>query len=116
MARVTIQAGSTIDLSNISLPKSITEYDKLYIYIYTSQSNIVKFAYPEKTGYNSITVKEDDTNITFKVLSKQTAKFDGALYFLIKLIDDGEVLTEDDAVGAKDLGIDIINNYIKNES
>jgi len=112
MARTEIKAGTTIDI-NFTLPQAAALYDKFFVYIYTAKQNIVKFAYPDTVGYGEMTV--DDATCTIKVLSSQSAKFNGALYYEIKLFDDATQATEAVGVGAVDTGIDIVNNYIKSE-
>jgi len=114
MARTNFLAGTTLDIIT-TLPKAKTEYDKFFIYVYTDKSNIVKFAYPDTTGYNNMGAGDTTSKVTLKCLSSQTAKFNGAIMYEIKLIDDGVILTEDAGVGAVDLTLDAINNYIKNE-
>lgn len=85
--------GEKIDFGLIVEPKSETDIQSwenitdIILYMYTNNSYIVKFRYPETSGYAPLSISNDKKIISGVLSSENTSKMVGQLY-LEMLIQD----------------------------
>ena len=113
-------AGSTLRIASIALkdnagePILLSFFDNIIVEVFTSTSNIVKFSLIEKDGYfqlNPLTTN----SFSFAVLSEKTKLFRGECFMEIKGIkDDTEIILENNGIGRSSLGLNFVDNNIKN--
>ena len=113
-------AGATLRIASIALkdnagePILLSFFDNIIVEVFTASSNIVKFSLIEKDGYlplNPLTTN----SFSFAVLSEKTKLFRGECFMEIKGIkDDTEMLLENNGIGRTSLGINFVDNNIKN--
>lgn len=113
-------AGSTLRIASIALkdnagdPILLSFFDNIIVEVYTSTANIVKFSLIEKDGYLTLT-PINSNSFSFAVLSEKTKLFRGECFMEIKGVkDDTEILLENNGIGRTSLGINFLDNNIKN--
>lgn len=90
-----IGSGTTFNI-NIPLDKAITEYDNIFISLYTNAAYPVRFSYLTKTGFNKLDIGNSTSQLVGVLTSTQTAKMSGNLYMEMKAIDE---TTPDENIG-----------------
>lgn len=120
MALINKYAGTTLRFASVTLknnvgsPINISSFDNIFVEVYTSTANIVKFSLIEKDGYNSLT-QLTSNSFTFVVLSEKTKHFRGECFMEIKGVkEDAIVLLENNGIGKASTGINFVDNNVKN--
>ena len=120
MALTDKYAGSTLRIASIALkdnagdPILLSFFDNIIVEVYTSTANIVKFSLIEKGGYLPLT-PINSNSFSFAALSEKTKLFRGECFMEIKGVkDDTEILLENNGIGRTSLGINFLDNNIKN--
>lgn len=120
MALTDKYAGSTLRIASIALkdnagdPILLSFFDNIIVEVFTSTANIVKFSLIEKDGYLPLT-PINSNSFSFAVLSEKTKLFRGECFMEIKGVkDDTEILLENNGIGRTSLGINFLDNNIKN--
>ena len=120
MALTDKYAGSTLRIASINLkdnagdPILLSFFDNIIVEVYTSTANIVKFSLVAKDGYLTLT-PVTTSSFSFAVLSEKTKLFRGECFMEIKGVkDDTEILLENNGIGRTSLGINFLDNNIKN--
>lgn len=112
MASIRLGAGTTLNIT-IPLPEAVTEYENVLATVYTNQAAPVKFSYLEKTGFNKLDIGNATNQLVGKITSAQSAKMNGELYMVLKVIDEvGELEDIGDSEPTK-IGINLIDNNLK---
>jgi len=109
-------AGATIRLT-VTLPKTVAEYDDVFVNLYTNEQKQFKFHVGEKTGYYLAYLGSAANKIKVVLKGKDmTAKMSGKLMFEVKTVEtiDDEITIEEHG-GKKYTGIIITNFLLKND-
>jgi hypothetical protein len=113
-----IGSGTTINIT-IPLDKAITEYDNIFISLYTNAAYPVRFSYLTKTGFNKLNVGNTSSQLIGVLTAAQSAKISGDLYMEMRAIDE---TTPDENIGnsiptlvvdANGEAVTFINNTLK---
>jgi hypothetical protein len=120
MALINKYSGSTLRFSSIVLkdslgqPLLLSNFDNIFVEVSTNKANIVKFSLLPKDGYGTLT-QVTANSFSFVVLSKQTILFNGECLMEIKVIKNNESVTlENNGIGLTSLGLNFVDNNIKN--
>ena len=113
-------AGSTLRFPSVALKDSLGQpillsyFDNIFVEVSTNQANIAKFSLVDKDGFGKLT-QVTTNSFSFVVLSKQTKAFRGECFMEIKGVkDDESVPLENNGIGLTSLGLNFIDNSIKN--
>jgi len=102
-----IPAGCTIT-ALVTLDQNISEYDAIYLYLFTSVSNPIKFYFGEKKGWiEAVEVTANQLKIVAP--ASVTKNLSGELFFSIAPHDSAT--TEIIGRGKKSLGINVKQDY-----
>ena len=113
-AGTTLRFGSVALKNSLGSPILLSSFDNIFVEVYTSTSNIVKFSLIEKDGYNPLT-QLTTNSFTFAVLSEKTKLFRGECFMeIMGLKDDKIVLLENNGIDKISTGINFLDNNIKN--
>ena len=113
-----IGSGTTINIT-IPLDKAITEYDNIFISLYTNSAYPVRFSYLTKTGFNKLNQGNTSSQLIGVLTAAQTAKMTGDLYMEMRAIDE---TTPDENIGnsiptlvknTDGTALTIVNNTLK---
>lgn len=114
LAGGTLRVPSVALKDNLGNPILLSSFDNILVEVFTQTSNIVKFSLIEKTGYLPL-VPVTSNSFSFAVLSEKTKNFIGECFMEIKGVkDDNVYLLENNGLGKTSLGINYLNNNIKN--
>lgn len=120
MASINKYAGSTLRFPSVALKDSVGSpillsfFDNIFVEVYTSTSNIAKFSLLPKTGFGVLT-EETTNSFSFVVLSAQTMLFRGECKMEIKGVKDNTIVPlENNGIGYTELGLNFLDNQIKN--
>lgn len=105
-------SGSTIPIS-ITFPKSASEYESIYIWIYTSELKPFKFYFGKKDGYYEAVQGETEDKIRCVLTSEMTKNMVGKIYIDAYLKDSlsGE---EDNTTFKSFINVELQNCISKN--
>ena len=95
-------------------PINVADYDNIIMEVYTNANFRTKYSKVAKPGYNSFATLTGNI-FTLVVLSEDTAKMNGKLYYDLKLIDNLATPIERVVQKTVDTGIVITNFASKND-
>jgi len=87
MGTLKIGAGTTFNVT-IPLDKAVSEYDNIFLSMYTDDKRPVRFSYVEKSGFNKLNVGNSASELIGVLTSAQTAKMRGCLLMAMKAVDE----------------------------
>lgn len=103
-----VDFGLSVEAKNPTDLQSWEGINNVTIYLYTNSSYIVKYKYPETSGYKPLSMSNDKKTIVGVLDAQETSKMLGQLYI--------EILVEDHtAIEKYNTGIVIQPTNIKNE-
>lgn len=87
MKQIKIGSGTTVNFT-LPMPQDVGAYDSVRVNLFTNKNTEVKFSYPAKTGYETLTIGTSPSQLVGKLKSTHTAKMVGPLYMGMKIIDE----------------------------
>lgn len=87
MANLKIGAGTTLNIT-IPLDKPISQYDNIFLSLYTDDKKPVRFSFLEKTGFNKLDIGNSTSELIGVLTSDQTSKMKGCLLMAMKAVDE----------------------------
>jgi hypothetical protein len=95
MGTLKIGAGTTFNVT-IPLDKAVSEYDNIFLSMYTDDKKPVRFSYVEKSGFNKLNIGNSASELVGVLTSAQTAKMRGCLLMAMKAVDE---ISPDENIG-----------------